>query len=66
MPDTPALTRRRSDQPERLLKVREAAELCRVNEGTIYRWIAKGWLKAVRLPSGFIRIAEATVRELAG
>lgn len=66
MPDISALSRRRSDQQERLLTTSEAAEQLHVVPRTVLRYIANGVLKAKRLPSGYYRITETAVRECLG
>ncbi|MGH7145444.1 MAG: response regulator [Planctomycetota bacterium] len=42
--------------PEALITVGKAAELCQVYRGTVQRWIASSKLKAHKLPSGHYRI----------
>jgi excisionase family DNA binding protein len=42
---------------ERLLTVREAAEIARVSVGTVREWIRHGQLKAQRTKGGHYRIA---------
>jgi excisionase family DNA binding protein len=39
-------------------KVSEAAKALNVTEDTVQRWIKKGKLKAIRLPSGQYRVSE--------
>ena len=36
--------------------VEEVAELCRVHEATVRRWIAQKHLMAIRLPGGYYRV----------
>ena len=45
----------------RLLKVKEAASILNVDRRTIWRWIKKGRIQAIRLPSGRYRIPEGEV-----
>jgi putative resolvase len=48
----------------RLLTVKQAAQWLQVNEETVWRWIRKGKMKAVRLPSGRLRIEESEIRRM--
>ena len=45
----------------RLLKVKEAASILNVDRRTIWRWIKKGRIQAIMLPSGQYRIPESEV-----
>jgi putative resolvase len=48
----------------RLLTAKQAAQLLQVSEETIWRWVRAGKMKAVRLPSGRIRIEESEIRRI--
>ncbi len=52
------------ERGERLLRTGEAAKLLGVSRHSIYRWIEKGLIRAVRLPSGRYRIPESEVRRI--
>ena len=47
---------------DRLLTVREVAELLSVCRATVLSWIAKGQLPGYRLPSGAMRVSQAELR----
>ena len=47
------------------LTVKEAADSLKVSRFTVYRWIKKGRLKAIR-SDGIYRIEEAALNELLG
>lgn len=49
--------------PEALITVGKAAELCQVYRGTVQRWIATDKLKAHKLPSGHYRIRVGDLHE---
>ena len=49
---------------EELRSVGFAAEQFQVSSGTVRNWIAKGYLKAVALPSGVRRIPESEIDRL--
>lgn len=57
---------RRTTDTEQLLTVREAAKKLHVGPRTVLRYIAKGALKARRLPSGYYRITETAIQECLG
>ena len=44
--------------------VEELAELSRVHVSTVRRWIARGSVKAIRLPGGQYRIPAAEIERL--
>lgn len=46
-----------TEQPEKLLTVREVARVLQVDETTVRRWIQEESLEAVRLPTKGIRQA---------
>lgn len=46
-----------------LVTVQEVAELCRVSEMTVYRWIRRDHLPAIRFPGRVIRIRESDLIE---
>lgn len=46
------------------MTVKQAAQWLQVNEETVWRWIRKGKMKAVRLPSGRLRIEESEIRRM--
>ena len=49
---------------EELRSVGFAAEQFQVSTGTVRNWIAKGYVKAVSLPSGVRRIPESEINRL--
>lgn len=34
---------------EKLLTIGEIAEMCQISPRTVYRWLAEGWLRALRI-----------------
>jgi excisionase family DNA binding protein len=46
---------------DRLLTVREVADLLSVSTETVLRWVRQGKLPAIRLPGGAIRIWESAL-----
>lgn len=46
---------------DRLLTPKEAAKVLGVSRCTVYRWLKRGWLTEISLPSGCIRIPRASV-----
>ncbi|MCD6360541.1 MAG: helix-turn-helix domain-containing protein [Armatimonadetes bacterium] len=48
----------------RLYRVSEVADILRVTKQTVYNWIRGGKIKAVRLPSGSLRIPESEVKRI--
>ena len=48
----------------RPVSVREAAEYLTVSKATMYRWIDKGYVKAIRLPGGQFRIPSEEVERM--
>lgn len=46
---------------EELLTVREACLYLRVREQSVWRWIKKGKIKSVKLPSGRYRIPKSEI-----
>lgn len=53
-----------SSLSEELRPVGYAAEKFQVSTGTVRNWIAKGYVKAVSLPSGVRRIPESEINRL--
>ncbi|TDA41322.1 MAG: hypothetical protein DSO07_05250 [Thermoproteota archaeon] len=51
-------------QDSRLYTVEEACKILKVSRMTIYRWIKKGWIVPVILPSGRLRIPHEEVQRL--
>jgi len=47
---------------ERLLRPKEVCRILGVSYPTLRRWIKKGWIRAVQMPSGKYRIPESEVR----
>jgi excisionase family DNA binding protein len=47
-----------------LLKPREVADLLRVDESTVLRWIKEGDVEALRLPGGTYRIPRSEVERI--
>ena len=47
-----------------MLTIRQISDELNVDPRTVRRWIEKGYLKAVRLPSGTIRIEESELERL--
>jgi predicted site-specific integrase-resolvase len=45
-------------------KVRAVADRCKVTNRTVIDWVHKGWLQAVRLPSGQLRITDESFQKL--
>lgn len=64
LPFTPNLADEPSWPVGALLRVSEAAESLGVHENTIRNWIDKGFLTAIRLPSGHRRMDAAEVANL--
>ncbi|TMC09413.1 MAG: helix-turn-helix domain-containing protein [Chloroflexi bacterium] len=52
--------------PDDLLTSAEAAQMLRVSQKTIARWVRLGHLAAIRLPSGQLRIRRLDVQKLLG
>jgi excisionase family DNA binding protein len=50
--------------PDDLLTTNEAARMLRVSRATVTRWVRLGQLRAVRLPSGGIRIPRKEIERL--
>ena len=50
--------------PDELLTTAEAAQMLRVSQKTIARWVRLSQLEAVRLPSGQLRIRREDVEKL--
>lgn len=46
------------------LQIGEAAEILGVDRSTIFRWIQKGYLKAVQYPSGNRKILQSSLNEI--
>lgn len=49
---------------ERDYTAEELAKLCRVHVSTVRRWIARGRVRAIRLPGGTYRVTKAEVDRL--
>lgn len=47
--------------PQQLISLKEAGERFGVSYGTVRNWIEKGYIQAVRYPSGVRKIAEQEV-----
>lgn len=47
----------------RLLTTRELAEQLGVSAETVLRWVKRGQLPGIRLPSGALRFPEATIEQ---
>jgi excisionase family DNA binding protein len=47
-----------------LLTTAEVAQLLRVSQSTVQRWVQLGQIKAITLPSGGYRIRRETVQKL--
>jgi excisionase family DNA binding protein len=52
--------------PDELLTTAEVAQMLRVSQKTIARWVNLGQLPAVKLPSGQFRIRRADIEKLLG
>jgi excisionase family DNA binding protein len=50
--------------PERMLTTGEVAEILQVHPMTLRAWYHRGWLQAVKLPGGHLRIPESEVVRL--
>ena len=48
---------------EKLMTVEEAAEVLRAHRKTVYGWIEKGLLRAIKLPTGSLRVTEEAIDE---
>lgn len=48
----------------KLLSVGDAADQLQVSSGTVRNWIDKGYIHAVRLPSGHRKLPEAEISKL--
>lgn len=55
----------RADTGTLLLTISRASELLSVHPGTLRRWIRKGQLSAVRLPSGGVRVPASEISAIA-
>ncbi len=51
-------------KPEELLTVKEVALTLNVQRQTVWNWVKKGKLPAVRLPSGRIRVRKEEIVKL--
>jgi excisionase family DNA binding protein len=49
---------------ERLLTSEEVCEALKISKPTLYRWIRRGWIRAVTLPGQRIRIPEEEIRKI--
>lgn len=56
----------RGPPPQNLLSVGEAGERLQVSPGTVRNWISKGYIRAVRLPSGHRKVFEHEISTLLG
>lgn len=52
------------EEEMKLLKPSKVAKLLGVDTHTIYRWIEKGYIAAIRLPSGQLRIPSSEVERI--
>lgn len=50
----------------KLVSVGDAAGQLQVSPGTVRNWIDKGYIRAVRLPSGHRKVPEAEISKLLG
>jgi len=48
----------------RLYTVEETCEILKVSKITLYRWIKRGWISPIILPSGRLRIPEDEVQKI--
>ena len=44
-----------------LFRVREVAEILKVDPQTVYRWVRKGKINIIRLSSGGVRISRSEI-----
>ena len=50
-----------------LVTVKQAAKALSISKCSVYRWVKRGWIVAVHLPNGTIRILQTSIdRILAG
>jgi excisionase family DNA binding protein len=50
--------------PAKPLRRAEAAERLGVHPNTLAGWVQRGWLKAIKMPSGETRFREQDIEEL--
>lgn len=53
-----------SQPEERLMSRREVAEALNISYTTLRRWVERGWLQPVQLPSGTYRYRASEVDEI--
>ena len=53
-----------TEPADKLLRVSEAGALLRLSDGSVRHWLAKGYLRDVRLPSGQRRIPQSQVEAI--
>lgn len=53
-----------TEQIERMLRLGEVEIRLGVSRWTLYDWIKEGTIEAMRLPSGYFRIAESEVERI--
>jgi excisionase family DNA binding protein len=46
---------------DKLYTVEEVSQMLQIGKHTVYRWIKRGWIKAVVLPNGQIRIPKKEI-----
>jgi excisionase family DNA binding protein len=49
---------------EKYLTPKQVSEILQVSERTLYRWIRRGWIKAIILPGNRIRIPQSEILRL--
>jgi len=49
---------------DKLYTVEEVSQMLNVCKHTIYRWIRRGWIRAIVLPNGQIRIPKKELDKL--
>jgi excisionase family DNA binding protein len=49
---------------EKYLTPKQVSEILQVSERTLYRWIKRGWIRAIILPGNRIRIPESEIHRL--
>ena len=47
-----------------LLRVDEVADFFRISRRTVYHWIEKGYLRAVRVPGEPLRVVKDSIKDL--
>ena len=49
---------------EEFMKAKEVKEMLGISYGTLYKWVKKGFLRAIRLPSGRLKFLKSDVEKL--